>query len=84
MQTASFNIKGETYSTKDTALASWLYSQGIQLKGLRKENSLATMEFENSEGLGSLILLWQKGEALGNCVNYENARKKLLRLIKRD
>ena len=70
------------YSTSDTALSAWLYSQGFLLVDILNESFPSIFIFEKSGDLESYVRLWQTGKAEGNCCSYENARRKLLHIVK--
>ena len=70
------------YSTTDTALSAWLYSQGFPLVDVLNENFPTVFIFEKISKLEDYVRLWQTGKAEGNCCSYESARRKLLRIIK--
>ena len=77
------NSDGEYYSTTDTALAAWLYSQGFELLDVKTESFPSIFVFKNSSPqLTDLVRDYQCGKAEGNISVFYRAYKKLLRMIK--
>jgi len=71
------------YSTRDTALAAWLYSNGYPLADVDRRNIPVVFYFtRDSKKMGNLIRDFQVGRAEGNVVLFFRAYKKMLFFIK--
>jgi len=77
------NNSSNVYSTTDTALAAWLYSQGFELTDVDSSNFPSVFYFENSNPkLQQTVHDFQCGKAEGNVIVFFRAYKKLLSMIK--
>jgi hypothetical protein len=77
------NKNNNRFSTTDTALAAWLYSQGFDLLDVEAENFPSNFVFENSSPhLAEAVKTFQCGKAEGNITVFFLAYKKLLRMVK--
>jgi len=75
--------QGKLYSTADTALAAWLYSNGLELTRVDNSEFPTIFYFENSNPkLPGLVNVFQSGEAVGNITNFYRAYKLMLARIK--
>ena len=71
------------YSTTDTALAAWLYSQGLELADVDSSEFPSVFYFKNSDPkLQQIVRDFQCGKAEGNIIVFFRAYKKLLGKIK--
>lgn len=71
------------FTTRDTALAAWLYSQGFDLLGVEREDSASSFHFDNTtQALRESVRLFQAGKAEGNILIFYRAYKKMLRHAK--
>ncbi len=72
----------ENFTTSDTDLSAWLCISGFELLNVNKTNSHSTFVFKQSDELRKAILSWNSGNAVGNCCNFSNQRRNLLRIVK--
>jgi len=73
----------EIFSTTDTALAAWLYSQGFDLADVDSSKFPSVFYFSNSDPkLQESVRTFQCGKAEGDILAFFRAYKKLLAFIK--
>ena len=73
-----------TYQTRNTALAAWLYSQGFELldTDITESDSVVFLFKNDDKTLKEAVRLYQLGQAEGNINIFFGAYKKMLRRIK--
>ena len=70
------------YSTKETALAAYLYMEGFQLVDVDIDKFPSTFIFSSSEQLLDCVRLFQVCKAEGNLGQYFEAYRKCLKMTK--
>ena len=78
-------VTNQHYSTRDTALAAWLISQGFELLKVERDNpsSVAFLFEDNGKGLTGAVKEFQLGTPEGNILAFFRAYKNLLTMIRR-
>lgn len=73
----------DSFGTKDTALAAYLYSEGFSLSSIDSNSFPAVFYFENTNNeLKDFVRSYQTGKATGNIALFFRAYKILLSKIK--
>ena len=76
-------INDDVFCTSDTPLAAFLISSGIPLLHIDFNGSRAIFNFNRDDALSQLVAQFRSAGATGNIVAYEQARRELIRQVKR-
>lgn len=71
-------------SIQDTALTAWLMTCGFTFESVSIKDFNYTFIFKKSENLDKAIAVWQSGSPIGNCFFYDNNRRTLMKIVKKN
>ena len=72
------------FSTQDTAMTCWLMTCGFTFESVSTKDFNYTFIFKRTPELDKAAVSWATGSAIGNCFFFENNRRTLMKVIKKN
>ena len=72
------------YTTQDTATTAWLMTCGFSIESVSTKGIDYIFVFKKSIELETAVTKWEFKSAIGNCGLYEDNRRTLIKIVKRN